>query len=189
MRFRLLLSLALGPVACQALEPPPAPIPPASGAPAAPSEVRLFGVVAESFHADRLVSRATAAELRVDRRKGEVRASPVEIERFDAETAQPTGRLSAARAVGHLSSRDVLLEGDVTVRDVANRSARSERAQYLDAAQRLEMPGPVEVRGDNFEASGASARYAFESERLEVAPPIRAEVRPAPGAAQRFAPK
>lgn len=180
MRNRLPWLLAFGLVACEGREAP-APRPSSVvGAPVPPSEVQLLGVVAESFHADRLVSRARAAELRVDRKKGELRAAEVEIERFDADTQTSRGRLRAARASGQLTRRDLYLEGGVLVRDVEGRSAETEAAQYLQAAQRLDMPGPVRVWGDNFEATGAGARYSLDTERLEVAPPVRAQVRPSP---------
>lgn len=147
-------------------------------APVTPSEVRLVEVTAESFESDRLRTRARAAELRIDRRTGIVNARLVEFERFSPTDPEPTGSLVAERATGHISRRDVSLEGNVVVRDREARSATTDRARYVEKDQLLDMPGPVRVQGANFEASGASARYGLKTQKLEVAPPVRASVRP-----------
>ncbi len=145
---------------------------------AAPDEVRLVGVSSEVFDGDELRSRARSDELRVDRKKGTVVASNIEIERFDRRSKRTTGKLRADRATGHTARRDVQLEGNVVVTDGEGMRATTERAEYVEAEGLLRLPGEVSLHGENFEAKGASAVYSFETEKLEVAPPIRAVVGP-----------
>ena len=167
-------------IACDAPELAFRPAPSSRLAPVPASEVRLVGVSSELLEGDALRSRARAKELRVDRRSGALSASLISVERFDRASQSPAGTLSADRATGHVTRRDVQLEGKVVVTEREGLRATSERAQYLVAEGWLRLPGDVLLQGDNFEAVGAGAVYWLGTENLEVAPPVRARLGPPP---------
>ncbi|WP_204495228.1 hypothetical protein [Archangium primigenium] len=134
---------------------------------AAPPAVVMRGVRLRSFEGE-TPALSGQAERATYERNGELTATRATL-RVPGRTPADVTVVSAALMEGHLGTRDLVASGDVEVRTGAGMVARTPRATYSGAEQRISGQEGVQVqapdyrlRADTFVLSVPDARFTFE---------------------------
>lgn len=151
-----------------------------SGSERSGRDVAVFsGVTADRFEGGRVRRRVRLERAELDRERRTLSATGVELESRGAAPRgaageAPVARARAARGSSELPPRELLLEGGVEVVDRAGTTLSASRMTYAVDAERLVAPGPVVVRGGNFEAHGGAMTVETASGAARLEGPLRA---------------
>lgn len=142
------------------------------------NQVEVEGVRLDRWEKDELRHRARAASARFDRSRRHVEANSVEIDAFDHPSGVRTARASAPNAAIDLKTDAITLFGGVTIADREGRTVETSTVVYQPKAGLARAPGPVVVRGSNFEAHAPSLELDVNQKTLKAPGKISAQIKP-----------
>jgi LPS export ABC transporter protein LptC len=137
--------------------------------------VQVEGVRFERWENGALRYRGNASSAKLDRVRRKIRAEEVEVEAFEGD--RPAAKVHAPRAEIDLASSSAIGAGGVSITDAEGRVLTTSTATLDLERSRAVAPGPVVVRGANFEAHAPSMSFEIDRRVVETPGPAKAVVR------------